>query len=79
MFCVPGSEPRLFRPRRLSHSDTVVTWTEGLANVLAAGRLNSVSGLVSNIWYRIPFDQSELSVSKIRPTDSPNVRPGYDP
>jgi len=31
--------------------------------------LHSVSGLVSKIWYRIPFDQSELSVSEIPPTD----------
>ncbi len=41
--------------------------------------LNSVSGLVSKIWYRIPFDQSELSISKIPLTDSPRVRPGRDP
>jgi len=41
--------------------------------------LNSVSGLVSKIWYRIPFDQSELSISRIPPTDSPEVRPGRDP
>jgi hypothetical protein len=32
--------------------------------------LNSVSALVSNIWCRIPFQQSELSISKIPPTDS---------
>ena len=31
--------------------------------------LNSVSGLVSKMWYRIPFDQSDLSISKIPPTD----------
>jgi hypothetical protein len=24
----------------------------------------SMSGLVSNLWYRIPFDQSEMSISK---------------
>ena len=41
--------------------------------------LNSVSGLVSKVWYRIPFDQSELSISKIPPTDSPTVRPGRHP
>jgi hypothetical protein len=41
--------------------------------------LNSVSGLVSNMWYRIPYDQSELSISKIPPTDSPTVRPRRDP
>jgi len=41
--------------------------------------LNSVSGLVSMIWYRIPFDQSELSISNIPPTDSPRARPGCDP
>jgi hypothetical protein len=29
---------------------------------------NSVSGLVLNIWYRIPFDQSELCFSRIPPT-----------
>jgi hypothetical protein len=33
--------------------------------------LNSVSGLVSNIWCQIPFDQSELSISEIPPTDCP--------
>jgi len=31
-------------------------------------------GVVSSIWYRIPNDQSELSISKIPPTDSPTVR-----
>jgi hypothetical protein len=41
--------------------------------------LNSVSGPVSKVWYRIPFDQSELSISKISPTDSPTVRPGGHP
>jgi hypothetical protein len=35
--------------------------------------LKSVLGLVSTIWYRIPFDQSELSISNIPPTDSPTV------
>jgi len=30
--------------------------------------LNSVSDLISKMWYRIPFDQSELSISKTRPT-----------
>jgi hypothetical protein len=29
--------------------------------------LNSVSDLVSKLWYRSPFDQSEQSKSKIRP------------
>jgi len=38
-------------------------------------KLNSVSDLVSNLWYRIPFDQSELSISRIPPTRSPTVRP----
>ena len=33
--------------------------------------LNSASGLVSKIWYRIPFDQSDLSVSRIPLTDLP--------
>ena len=31
--------------------------------------LNSVSGLVPKVWFRIPFDQSELSISVIPPTD----------
>jgi len=38
--------------------------------------LNSMSGLVSKLWYRIPFNQSELTNSKIPPTDSTTVRPG---
>jgi len=41
--------------------------------------LNSVSGLVSKLWYRILFDQSEMSMSRNSPTDSPKVRPGRDP
>ena len=40
---------------------------------------NSVSGLVSNMWYRIAFDHLELPISKIPPSDSPTVRPGRDP
>ena len=43
------------------------------------GSLNSVSGLVSKMWYRIPFNQSELSISKFPPSDSPTVRPDRDP
>ena len=53
---------------------------EGLqACARAQGRrlvLNSVSGLVSKIWYRIPFDQSALSISNIPATDSSKVLPG---
>ena len=45
----------------------------------AVGSLNSVSGLVSKTWYRIPFNQSELSVAKIPPIDSPMVRLCYHP
>ena len=41
--------------------------------------LNSMSGLITKVWYRMPFDQSELSISKIPPTDSPTVRPGRHP
>jgi hypothetical protein len=41
--------------------------------------LNSVSDLVSKVWYRIPFDQSELPISEIPPTDWPKVRPGRHP
>jgi len=40
--------------------------------------LNSVSGLVSEVWYRIPLDKLELSILKIPSTDSPTVRPGSD-
>ena len=35
---------------------------------------DSVSGLVSKTWYRIPFNQSELSTSKFPRTDWPEVR-----
>ena len=42
-------------------------------------RLNSVSDLVSNTWYRIPFDQSALSISKVPPTDSLTIRAGRNP
>ena len=41
--------------------------------------LNSVSGLVSKIRHRIPFDQSEPSILRIPPTDSQKVRLGRDP
>jgi hypothetical protein len=41
--------------------------------------LNSMSGLVLKLWYRFPFDQSELSISKIPRTDSPQVPPSRDP
>ena len=40
---------------------------------------SGIVDMVSQMWYRIPFDQSELSVSKIPPTDSPKFRPGRDP
>jgi hypothetical protein len=33
----------------------------------------------SDTWYRIPFDHSTLSISKIQSTDSPTVRPGRNP
>jgi hypothetical protein len=41
--------------------------------------LNSVSGLVSMLWYRSPFDQSNPSKAKIPPTKYPADRPGRDP
>jgi hypothetical protein len=41
--------------------------------------LNTVSGLVSKVEYRIPSDRSEVSISNIPPTDSPKVRPSNDP
>jgi len=42
-------------------------------------KLNPVLGLVPKLWYRIPCDQSELSISKIPPTDSPTFRLGHHP
>ena len=38
-----------------------------------------VLDLVSNTWYRIPFDQSALSISRVPPTDSLTIRPGRNP
>ena len=38
-----------------------------------------MSDLVSRVWCRITFDQSELSVTRIPPTASPKVRPGPHP
>ena len=35
----------------------------------------SVSNLVSKVWCRVAFDQSELSITRIPPTASPKVRP----
>ena len=55
------------------------------SNTMKVGRCNlipllhSVSDLVSNLRYRIPFDQSELCVSKMPLTDSPATRPGRHP
>ena len=40
--------------------------------------LNSVSDLVSKLWYRNPFDQSEQSKSKNRPCRPAEIRPGRD-
>jgi len=39
---------------------------------------NLVSGLVSTLWYRRPFNQSQPS-TQIRSTKSPDIRPGRDP
>jgi hypothetical protein len=41
--------------------------------------LSLVSDLVSRVLCRITFDQSELSITRIPPTASPNVRPGRHP
>jgi hypothetical protein len=41
--------------------------------------LNSVSDLVSKVWYRSPFGPSELSNSKLQPNDSPEVQLGPHP
>jgi len=34
-----------------------------------------IPGLASMMWYRIPFNQSEPSISRIPPTDLPKVQP----
>jgi len=39
---------------------------------------NSVSGFVSKLWYRIPFDQSDFTKAKIPPTKYPADQPGND-
>jgi hypothetical protein len=54
-------------------------WQILLATSYIECNLNSVSGLVSKTGLRLAFDQSELSNSKIPPTDWPKVRPGRDP
>jgi len=59
--------------------DIVLFAHKSLRKVIRPSTLNSVSGLVSKLWYRSPFNQSELPVSKIPPTDSPKVRPGREP
>jgi len=40
--------------------------------------VNSVPGLVSRLWYRSLFDQSEPSKAKIPPAATPESRPGTD-
>ena len=45
---------------------------------LSASTVNSVLGLVWKMWYRIPFDRSDLYILKLLPTDSPRFRPGED-
>jgi len=45
-----------------------------LGRGLCGKACNSVSGLVSRIWYSIPHDQSERSISRISP-----VRPASNP
>ena len=51
----------------------------GIWHLAKRSSLNSVSDMVSKVWYRSPFIQSELSISKIPPTDSSEVRPGRHP
>jgi len=69
-------------PKLRQHRTCVAAHREGhITLLMCSGKeffLNSVSGLVSMIWYRIPFDQSELSISKIPPTGSLTVRPRRD-
>ena len=51
---------------RIRPSTKSVRFRMRLAAVTA---YNSVSDLVSKIWYRIPFDQSDPSITKMPPTD----------
>ena len=51
---------------RIRPSTKSVRFRMRLAAVTA---YNSVSDLVSKVWYRIPFDQSDPSITKMPPTD----------
>jgi len=70
----PAGEAAPTSPR----SDTDIH-VQGRNTPLYSTALNLMSGRVSNIWCRIPFDRSELSISKMPPPDWPTVRPGRDP
>jgi len=63
------------RPLKLNRP-AVLSWVPKL---VPRRRLTSVSGLVKTIRYRIPFDQSELSILRIPPTVLPTIRPGRHP
>jgi len=80
--CFPPSEGRRRSPEApwLPATDCPRACSQSLPLVhFPADTVSTVSGLVSLLWYRSPFDQSELSISKLLPTDLPKVRPGRDP
>ena len=81
LFATPSITSLTCEPRLYSQLAVYDVASRAVASTRPQFRLtlNSVSGLVSKVWYRIPFDQSELSISKIPPTDSPTVRPGRHP
>ena len=63
-------KPKLCNVEVFSGMHQVASRTDGL---------NSVSGPVPKVRYRIPSDQSELFISRIPPTDLPDVGPGRAP
>jgi hypothetical protein len=73
-----GNQGRAFKPCTYISSLDQSQLGIQPGHVAATLSLNSVSGLATKMWYRIPFDQSELSISKLPPTHSPKVRPGRD-
>ena len=61
------------------NSKSLPKWVYWVLQNPIAIELNPKLSVGSGIWYRIPFDQSEQSISKIKPTNPPEVRPGRDP
>jgi len=67
----------IFVNQGLKIGDKIASLTAG-PHTPSLFSLNSVSGLVLKDWWRISFDQSDVSISRIPLTDSPKDRPGYD-